>query len=266
MLKEAMQFIAGLCEEKSKHEFKKVNGHVTLHTQGSKIDYTVSVPETPRRTIFSLDDFRAYVLTRVDHQVDGNNTADSPDEVYTVGTEGSVIFYSTEGIEYLEQPDDKRAIIATMKLSRTDAFQTIIAANWMSQKDFLRTLRINLRGTMSDDILVKAMAKVVFKQQSEAGSAVVQGRQSMSREILQTINDGSTFPEECFFTVKIFNEVETLVRIECAIEVDFDKNIFRITPYADSLEAAKTETMEHINNRLTEACPRCFYGCSEQVD
>lgn len=261
MLKEAMAFITELAGKSVVHEFRDINEHTTITTCGDKRELLVCPPDTPRRSILSLEDMRAYVMARKGlfsgHSLAGGVDIES---VYDVGSEGSVIFYSVNGIEYIEQPHDKRGITATMELHYTDAYKAISECKWLSQKDFLRMLRIDLRGCMPNDMLATAMAKVVFKTQSAGASTVVQGRQSMSRELLQSINDESSFPEEYTFVLDVFDEVKLPVSIDCAIEVDMEKNIFKITPFTNSIKDSVNHTMEHIASRLKEACPKCYFG------
>lgn len=271
MIKEAIKTLEEVFEKNAMPDVKSVNGHANVvYQKGEDPAYINKVPPTPYRQMITFGDMLEYVTSRKPLMIGGfaikpeiKENGDPQINVDIVSSDGSTVFYNEESIDYLETPHDLRGIHARLPLTPTEPWKFLKEKKWLSQKDFVRALRITMRGTMETDSLLKA-ARIVTVNNGAIGTGNVQtGKQSISREILNEVKSkDSDFPEEQRFTLKVFNEVDCKISVTCAIEIDTDKASpeFRLTPYPNEMEEAMTQTLDYVYQAVRGADVPCFGG------
>lgn len=179
--------------------------------------------------------------------------------------EGVVFINPTEMI-YCYDREDRRDI-AGCQFKRTAAWEWLLMADKplggdkLGQADFVRLLRITLRGCMGGDDLLRSVRTLKFNANAEASGDVQHGRESMGKSIETKISGLTTFPEEVTLTVQPFEEFGHRVRIECAVEIFPNESAFRLTPFPLEMKRGMEAVLENLAGLFDgDGFPPCYLG------
>lgn len=172
-----------------------------------------------------------------------------------------VCWLHEDAVELVLDDEGHRVHVVTYELVESDEFRRLVELeterSWLSQKDFLRLLRVDL-GRAGASTLVPAVRRVVW---SNASTATI-GRQteSMGREIAAKIGaDGRDLPEDLVLTPNVYATAELVdvrVDVPCWLEIDPLEQRFRIAPFPGECERARLKVLKELATRLTAALPK----------
>jgi hypothetical protein len=251
MIEQAMRLVAEMAVKSSapmlvsENEDKKTY----LFSSGAVLDVPV-LPEVRSHTIESIGDLIAIANSAGDEN-------EFPPVVWYDGTEIVVVF------------DDvgSRASKATLELAasqkwrRLDELSTSRAA--LSQKDFIRLLRIDLAGTLADSVLLDLVRRVKFENGTVVTSEAVKNRESLGRQIVSQVSSEKEIPETVTLSLPVYTTpgLADKYDVACSVEVDASQGTFRLAPLPDELSrvlnAAVREIGLVLDAGLTEGIP--FY-------
>lgn len=155
----------------------------------------------------------------------------------------AAIFYDVVGVTCLPDATDNRAsVFCPLELSPQMRWLTTQAKQPLSQRDFVRLLRIDLRGCFAAyPTLLSMVRNLRWTGTQFNDGAVSHGRESLGRAIEAQVSGADSIPEEITVTVPFWRQFPCSVSIACAIEILPQEQSFRLTPYPNEIDKA-TET------------------------
>lgn len=249
MLKEALQYLAGLAQESARPTKVDINDPSAVrYLTGSGAVVTVEVPAPPRQhEVCQLADLIA-LAARFD---------------------GSVVWYDEGGVVAVFDDDGHRAGRATMGLVESDLFAAVrhLAAlkPAYDHKGFVRLLKITLAGTLPPSFLLDVVRRVKFDNGTVTHSESRKSRESLGREITATVSAEGEIPDAVTLLMPVYKTLgETHpYPVRCTVEVDPLEGSFRLLPFPDEVERVQQLAIGSIAERLGEQLPDgtpCYYG------
>lgn len=172
------------------------------------------------------------------------------------------VFYSEKRIVLVYDFDERRDR-AQCELVTSSQYATLqsVAGKAMTQKDFIRMLRVTFRGCLSDGNLLTSLRNINWGV-NESGTANIQhGQESLGRQLIAQVQGISVIPEELQLTVPMFENHPFRCSIQCAIDIDAQARTFAITPFPQELRKALESTLDDILIGLSaEGFPPAFRG------
>lgn len=182
-----------------------------------------------------------------------------------IGTEdGSVVWFDRTAI-VIVLDDTTRRDKVTMPLKFTPQMRSLFTLEKdkpkFTQTEIVRLLRVDLADCRIDDRLLNWVRSCRFNTTANAGGQVKHGRESLGRDIDESIvgGDGGECPEEIRFDVRVFDDPLAVDKweVRCAVELIVSEQSFRITPYPMQCDNAVENEVTAIGKYLTDQvkCP-----------
>lgn len=137
--------------------------------------------------------------------------------------------------------------------------------NDLSQKDFIRKLRILLADALGEqlDSVVKIMRDIKFGSRAEGSGSVQRGKESYGKSIEAAVySENGQIPEELVLSVRVFDDPALKVRypLRVALEIDTSANTFSLLPSQQAITNLLDEALGGIRELLGKIdCP-VYYG------
>lgn len=137
-----------------------------------------------------------------------------------------------------------------------------------THKDFIRLLRIDLRGVVSGGTsMLNTIRNVKFDDAGDVRSNIQHGRESMGNSVTRQVMGADAIPEEIGITVKPFDNFSFQGEIAAAVELDLTTKRFKLTPYPDDVVALMENAIHAVavalKARDDEPMPPVFHGSPE---
>lgn len=183
-----------------------------------------------------------------------------------------VAWYDAEKVVLVLDDGGFRLDTATLTLVESDVFEQVRRLaekpQWMSQKDFIRLLRVELAGTLNPELLLNIVRKCKFEQGATTDGHVQHAKESIGRAIrAEVATSGGQIPEGVFLQVPVYSTPGETDRypLGCAVEVEPEQISapFRLVPLPDEIEHVSTAAVVSIGKRLKAGLPKgvgCYFG------
>jgi hypothetical protein len=148
-----------------------------------------------------------------------------------------------------------RAILLLPTSTPFNCLASSLAAAPRTQSDFIRLLRINLASTLTVDSRLLGLVRNIKFAHNDTGAAEVQhGRESMGREITQSVLGLDVMPEEVDLFVPVFDvpDAQARQKIRCALDVVVSDRTFRLVPLPLECSNARAAALGQIIDRLKD--------------
>jgi len=169
-----------------------------------------------------------------------------------------VVWYDESNVTLVIDDDLQRIDTVTFDLVLAEAFETVKSLRqrkpWMSQKDFVRLLKIDLAGCLDPGILLERVRKVRWEQGSTTTGTVTRSSESLGREIAAKVDATGEIPELVRLVVPIYSSKgeRCAYTLACSVEVDAMTQVFRLLPLPDEIERVQQLAVDAIGDRLVE--------------
>jgi hypothetical protein len=182
--------------------------------------------------------------------------------------ETTVIWYDRSAVVVILD-DATRRDVARVNLQYTPQLGRLLKLEKdkpaFNQKDFVRLLRIDLAGCLTDARLLEWVRSVRFTSTANAAGVMRHGRESMGRDIDDEVlsEQGQDCPEEVLLNVRIFDDpiLTRVWPIRCAVEIDAPNQTFGLVPLPLQLHDAIESQVAAIGMDLhVEGGPAVFWG------
>lgn len=141
----------------------------------------------------------------------------------------------------------------TLPLILSSAFIALShCGEWIDQRSLIRLLRIDLRGTIPDAILLDRIRKVQFENGQIVSQTSTKSRESMGKQITSQVTGEGEIPDEVILDVPVFFRGESY-SVVCSVEIDAMRAVFRLAPCPGELDRIKTIAVGETASRLSEA-------------
>lgn len=224
--------------------------------------------QNPAEAVYVIDgEIKTLELTPTprSHQVDtlrdlisaANRFTASPDDAET--TEPPSVWVDEHAVRLVIDDGEHRANTVAFPLFESDQFKTLCALATgkpkFQQKPFVRLLRVDLAGCLSDSILLNQVRRLKFENSSVVSGEVKHARESMGREITSKVNavENGELPEEVIVHVPVYRnrgEVTLVQPVRCALEIDPALGEFQLTPLPGEIQRIKDAALADIEDRL----------------
>jgi hypothetical protein len=174
------------------------------------------------------------------------------------------LFYDEQRVTYVYSLDDRRDR-ATCDLKKSPQYLWLETAAAkpvvLSQRDFIRTLRVLFRGCVGESNLLPLVRDLKFTGASEGAGNIQHGRESIGRSITNAVTGQSAIPEEVALTVPVFENHPLRARISCALEVVPQDQTFQLIPYPLEVHQAMDAALADVVATLkADGVPTSYNG------
>lgn len=181
-----------------------------------------------------------------------------------------LVWYDARAVVLVIDDADRRVQTVTLSLVESAVFQTIRGLRdqrrWLTQKDFVRLLRIDLAGTLDSAVLLDRVRKVKFENGVSTTGTVERSRESMGREFKSSVEvQAGEIPEFVILSVPVYSTdgERAVYGLRCAVEIDAQQGAFQLVPMPDEIERVQDLAVASIAERLNEKLPEdvsAYYG------
>lgn len=196
-----------------------------------------------------------------------NETLDTPAELRQFikdnRKQSDAVFFDESAIVYVYDLDDRRHRAACpLKLNPQFKWLRDESAQQFRQPDFIRLLRITLKGCVSPDSnLLQLVRQLKFNATQDGGATIQHGKESIGRNITAQVTGEAAIPEEVTLMLSVFENFRFAVNVLCAVEINPHDQTFRLTPYPLQLRAAMDLTMDEIDQFFeADDLPNAYRG------
>ena len=119
----------------------------------------------------------------------------------------------------------------------------------LTQAALIRLFRVDLASTLEDSALLDAVRSVKFTKNESGESTMQHGMASLGRSVQAELAGTGGIPGAVTLSIRIFEEVDCTGKIICAIEIDVEKQCFRLLPIPGQLP----EAIRSAENELASA-------------
>lgn len=169
-------------------------------------------------------------------------------------TDGASVWHSHERITAILNDDDRRDT-ATFALDSSRPFKAIagMESKQFTQADLVRLLRVDLAGCV-DPLLVKTMRTLNFTGSKATQSDIQHDKSSLGRSVEAKVSGASALPEEFDVTCEVYaNHGTGAQTFRIALEIDFEREAFRLTPLHDCKNKNVAAAQQAIHDELLES-------------
>lgn len=177
--------------------------------------------------------------------------------------ENAIILFSEERILlFLDAGERRDRAVCSLTFSpQFEFFKTNACAQWRSQREFVRLLRIDLNGCLLGSNLLELTRQIKWKTRDDGGGAIQHGRESMGRTIEEELYGEGAIPEEVIVKLPVWEEATLAVTVSVAVELNAQDKTFRLTPYPLGLKKALDAAVEELGKNLKlNGLPPSFRG------
>lgn len=181
--------------------------------------------------------------------------------IESISLTNGAIFYDEQQIVCVYDRDDRRNLAACkLRLSPQYLWLRDNSQNAMNQQTFVRTLRIMFRNC-NETSLLALVRNLKFSSAGEAAGAIQQGRESMSRHIINEVRGEAAIPEEITLAIPVYENHPFTGQVICAVEVMLAEQMFKLTLLPMSLRRCVDDALEDIRVLLdADDMPPMFKG------
>lgn len=152
---------------------------------------------------------------------------------------------------------------AVMQLDRTDPFIRLAKLNesvtWMSLRDFVNLLRVDLVNTMESSILLDRVRRLKFDCGQVVSAESIKHRESIGKTVVNKVSADVEIPDEVQLTLPVFYNTQA-IQIVCSIDIDPTRAVLALKPFPDQINLALRSAVAQIaaninkvvNDRLDE--------------
>ena len=184
-----------------------------------------------------------------------------------------VVWYDGNRVVLIADDRGHRCDRMTLELIESQIFVRVrrLVANpvWMSPRDFIRLLRIELAGAMSPDVLLNRVRRIRIENGQITEAASSHGKESIGRSVkAELATGGDQMPEEVVIQIPVYStpgERGFTYAMTCAVEINPEtpNTPFRLMPLPDEVERVSAEAVGAIGKRLAAGLPsgvNCYFG------
>lgn len=238
MLKEALEFLGKTFDKSQAAKLLSVpgDGRVAYVDQGGKLSEIAVAPPVRRHNVKSVDDLIKAAKT---------------------WNKKPVVWVSGSDVVLVPDDDDRRDM-ATLELVRSAAFGKLCflaKSPDVSQADLIRTIRVDLQGTIGRADLLTAIRSIKFRQSTAGTSTVQHGNESLGRTIEAEVSGAGNIPESVIVSCAVFSnpgEREKTFTVGCDLEIVPQHSAFRFRPIPDELERVTDAAIAGIRQRIED--------------
>lgn len=225
---------------------------VDKHTREASV---INEPVLPvHKKFVRLNDFYAYVVSRSNQYTEpggvvAGDIKSSLVPILVGATDGAAVYVGDRGLDYREGIT-KYDNSASMDYIHTEGWIWLDkkSTDYMSQRDFVRLLKITLRREIGDSNLAAAVANISFTNNANGTSDVGTGRSSISRSITNEVRGINAIPETIVLTVAPYENVPFDAQIICAIEINETDQKFKLTPVPGEMFRCREDVLNRVVN------------------
>ena len=190
---------------------------------------------------------------------------DFAETVLKFGDEAEV-FFNESSVSARLDGDGQRVDSAVFTLETSDAWNKLSELDeWMTQKDFVRLLRIDFGACLHSGVLLDKVRKLKFENGQTVTSEISRRKESLGKSITAEVPGETDLPEVVTLNIAVYKSLGERERysIQCSVEIDPMKlDCFRLLPMPDEMERVQHLAMDSIRARLAESLPGvpAFYG------
>lgn len=176
--------------------------------------------------------------------------------------ESGVVFYGEASVVYVYDINDRRNV-AVCELKTTLQYGWLLnPTGAMRQTDFIRLLRITLRGCLPPDSgLLSLVRNLKFNVTTDGGGTVQHGRESIGRSLKAELTGEGSIPEEVRLIVPVFQNHPFSALVTCAVELAPQEQTLQLTPYPMEARRAMDEALADIAERFAgDGMPPAYRG------
>ncbi len=174
-------------------------------------------------------------------------------------TSSPYVFVSLECAEFYYDSADREDKIE-IRLPLSEQYKTLININkkLLSQKEFVKALRIDLDGTLSNQVAtIDKFSAVKWSTEDSSESVVARGKSSLGKQITQQFTGVGETPDTLTFTVPMYeSRFNSKAVLKFDVEPDVTSRGFVLTAYpsqfANAEKAATEELQSHIIGLLED--------------
>lgn len=138
---------------------------------------------------------------------------------------------------------------------------------WYSQAAFISMLRVKLPRCLGNHpSLIPSLRKIKYRTTAEGGSEIIQAKASVGKSLSAELSGAEPIPDELMLNVLVFNGRTEASGVQCSLDVDPEKQLFSLSPFAgdveDAIRAAELLISQEIQEDLKISkfsCP-VYYG------
>lgn len=236
MIQEALEFLYDKFSDAEEARLLQIpgDGRKVFVDQGGKLTPMDVAPAVRSHKVNSVDD-----LTNAAHKW---NTA-------------PVVWIGSDAIVLIPDDGDRRDRV-TLNLCKSAAFQRLICLDkqpLLDQQSLIRTLRIDLQGTVSRNELLTAIRSIKFRTTEGGASTIQQGNESLGHTIEAEVTGAGDIPESVIVSCAVFcnpGEREKKFQVGCDLEIVPAEKKFRFRPIPDEIERVTDAALEDIRQRI----------------
>jgi hypothetical protein len=239
-----------------------------------------ALQKTPKFVAIDKDPLSRYVVVDVDgkmsdpitppparHAEELRTVADlmaflrQPTQTPTVIT-APTAYVSEDGVTVVyDQADRRDRCKVTLTPSPAYAWlRSIAEGRSLTQRDFIRTLRVNLEGTLAIESNLLAIVRQIKFSKTADGSANIQhGRESIGKSIIAETRGEGALPDSFTVSTAIFSEHPVRQVVTVYVEPNAGDETFYVRPFPSSLDQAVDAALVAIREDLKSIVP-AFLG------
>lgn len=167
------------------------------------------------------------------------------------------IFLTEKAVVYIPNLNDRRDK-ATCPLPKSLVWKVLESNSGngppaMSQKDFIRLLRVTFRGCITDgNPLLSLVKNVKYNNSGQMEANLQHGNESLGKSVVNQAMGTTDFPEEIGLIVQPFENVPFKAQVPCAVEIDPEARTFKLTPYPLMMKEVLDEALATVASVFNE--------------
>lgn len=236
MLKEALDFLRDRFTVAAGAKLLNVpgDGRIAYVDQGGTLHQIAVTPPLRGHTVNSVDDLIAAAAK---------------------WNASPVVWINGQNIVLVTDDGDRRDRV-TLPLVKSAAFSRLTALAKdpeLDQAELIRTLRVDLQGTIRRAELLAAVRHIKFRASSSGQSIVQHGNESMGKTIEAEVTGAGDIPETVVVECAVFSnpdEREKSFTVGCDLEIVPADSTFRFQPIPDELERVIDAALHGIRDEI----------------
>lgn len=170
--------------------------------------------------------------------------------------EAPVIWYDDGSVTLVIDDSEQRVNVSRMDLDESDVFRRIKGLRdsrpTMTQKQFIRLLRVELAGTLPDEVLLNKVRKLKFTNTATSQGTIRRNEESIGREISGSLDTTEPPPDVVTLEFPIYKNRGFMERysLRCLVETDPLEQTFQLIPVPDGIEQAQWQAMADLEHKL----------------
>jgi len=159
-----------------------------------------------------------------------------------------------------------REIVAALSADRRDFVTLVLNSSeqweclrelrdWQSHREFVRKLRVDLRGCVQDSF-VDAIAALKLEKKETSESATAHGSDTLGKSVHQKVTSaaGDAIPSETVIKLHRYGAIEFVCQLRVSLDIDISEGQLRLSPFCGEESRATQEVLELAAQVIMETC------------